>query len=69
MPSTPALLSEALLEQNQNRGSTWTSHKPDVMKDPKCILQQLLVWVFLGMDLEVLISLEGVDITSFSIPP
>lgn len=40
-----------------------------MMKDPKCILQQLLVWVFFGMDLEVLISLEGVDITSFSIPP
>lgn len=24
-------------------------HKPDVIKDPKYILQQPLLWVFLGM--------------------
>lgn len=29
------------------------------MKDPKCILQQSLTLALLGIDLEVLISLEG----------
>lgn len=32
-----------------------------MMKDRKCILQQPLMLALLGMDLEVLISLEGQD--------
>ena len=57
----PTLRGTAGTKPAPKQGDAWTTQNPDVMKDPKCILQQPLVLALLGTDLEVLISLEGQD--------